>query len=426
MRFSFFVRRQWTGRSRTLAAALVAVAVLLCPTAARAQDAAPVASDDPFELGVERTREGRFDEALRAFLAAAAGGDDSARLQFNLGVVYYRLARYPDARAAFARAEVDPEMAELSAYNLGLVALAAGDRPLAARHFRAVAQTARSPSLRALAARALVTADGGRVVPASASLSVLRGRDSNVVVPVGAVGDVPTSIEDDFWEARAGWAVPLDGLLPGLGYRLSGVAIEYDEVGEGDLAYAEGGVEWRGPVSIALGASGFSVGDRGYQTSTDLRLARTMFEGETVRVVYEAAQSWLSARQDRARPLDGSRFAIGATFDVRQSALLWTVGLRRTINDRRAADFSPNQSAVTLRLRFLHGRLATRVWARYTAGFYPTQRQDRLSEFGADAALRVIGPCELVIEATRLDNRSNTPEFSYASERLYAGLRLRF
>lgn len=408
-----------------LAVGLAAALLLgLCPLIVQAAGAEP--GGDPFEIGVEQTRQGRFDEALEAFLAAQSGGDDSARLQFNLGVVYYRLARYADARAAFERAHRDAETAELADYNLGLVALAAGDRPLAARHFRRVAQSAGSPSLRALAARALAAADGGSVVPASASLSVLRGRDSNVVVPVGAVADLATSIRDDFWELRAGWAVPLDELWPGLGYRVSGLAIEYDAVDEGNLAYAEGGVEWRGPISLALGASGFSVGDRGYQSSTDLRLGRTVYESQRVRVVYEAAQSWLSARQEGARPLDGSRLAIGATFDVRQSALLWTVGLRRTINDRRSAAFSPNQSAATLRLRVLNGRLATRVWARYTAGFYPTRRQDRLSEFGADASLRVIGPCELVIEATRLDNRSNTSEFSYASERLYAGLRLRF
>lgn len=413
-------------RGQRLATLLVAAVLSLCPLSLWAQQQSASASEDPFELGVERTREGRFDEALLAFLAAAARGDDSARLHFNLGVVYYRLARHQDARMSFERAAQDPETAELSAYNLGLVALAAGDRPLAAQHFRRVAQTARSPSLRALAARALAKADGGSVVPASASISVLRGRDSNVVVPVGSVGDLPTSIEDGFWEVRAGWTVPLDVVLPGLGYRLAGLAIDHDEVGDADLAYAEGSVEWRGPVSLALGASGFSIGDRGYQTSTDLRLSRTMYEGQTVRVVYEAAQSWLSARQDRARPLDGSRFAIGATFDVRQSALLWTVGLRRTINDRRAAAFSPDQSAATLRMRFLRGRLSTRIWARYTAGFYPTRREDRLSEFGADAAFRVFGPCELVIEATRLDNRSNTSEFSYASERLYAGLRVRF
>lgn len=410
---------------RAAAAALLALITLLGPAPCGAQPA-PTSADGLFEFGVEQTREGRFEEALSSFLAAQAAGDQSARLYFNLGVVYYRLARYAEARGAFEVAVRDPETADLAAYNLGLVALAAGERELAARHFRRTAETARSPALRALAARALEKAGGGRVVPARGMLSVLRGSDSNVVVPVGAVGDLPTSIDDEFWEARAGWAVPLDALVSGLGYRLSGVAVEYDTLGAADLAYAEVGLDWRGPFTLGVGASAFSVGDHGYQSSTDLRLSLTVLESERARVVYELAQSWLSARQDRARTLDGSRLAVGAVFDLKQAPLLWTLGLRRTLNDRRAAALSPEQSAASLRLRYARGRFAARAWARYTDGKYPTERHDRLSEFGADVSLRVLEPLDLVLEATRLDNRSTASEFAYASERLYAGLRLRF
>lgn len=388
--------------------------------------AADAPSDLAFEAGIERTREGRFDEALEAFLAARAAGDRSARLHFNLGVVYYRLARLDEARTAFQQAARDAETADLATYNLGLVALAADQRNQAAQHFRQVRHEAREPALRALAERALDKALGRTAASGRGSLGLLRGSDSNVVVPVGAVGDVPTATRDTFWEARVGWAGAFSGELPGLGYRLSGVALEYDDVATANLGFMEAGLDWRGPFTLGADASVLTVGDRGYQQATDLRLSGAVYQDDAVRVVYEAAQSWLDALDARARALDGARLVFGATMDVQAPPLIWSLGLRRTLNDRRAAALSPEQTAFSLRMRYGRGRFAGRVWVRQTWSDYPTLRHDELSEYGADLALRLFGPCDLLIEATRLDNSSSEDAFAFTSDRLYAGLRLRF
>lgn len=405
---------------------MLALALTLVGGEGVAADAMEGAADSAFESGVELTRDGHYLQALRAFRAAEAAGDRGGRLQFNLGVVYYRLARHIEARAAFARAAQDPETADLAIYNLGLVALASGERARAARYFRQTAQQASAPALRALAYKALETTTGRGPAPRLGSLSLLRGTDSNVVVPVGALGDVPTSMRDNFWEVRSGWAGALGGALPALAYRLVGVTMKYDEVASADLGFAEAGLDWRGPLVLGVGASVLTIDDQGYQRSADLRMSGAVYDEGAVRVVYEAAHSWLEALDDRARDLDGTRLALGASLEIQQAPLSWNLGLRHIVDDRLAASLSPDQNTASLRLRYARGRWAARAWARYTDGKYPTTRHDRLGEFGGDLAVRVLGPCEVLIEATRLDNRSTAVEFDYASNRLYAGLRLRF
>lgn len=384
-------------------------------------------ADAAFDQGVALTREGRFEEALEHFQAARAKGDRSARLAFNLGVVLYRLQRYADARAAFEDAARFDETEDLAYYNLGLVALARGDREQAERWFRRTVEQAREPALRRLGARALSEALGLRAPsPARGSLAVLRGHDSNVLIPVGAISDLPTARDDPFWEARGGWADALGSQIPGLGYRVAGLAIEYDEVDVADLGVVEAGIDWHGPVVIEGAVGALLVGDGGYQRSLDLRLQASLLEGALLRVALDGGYTRLSPIDSRARDLRGSQYSVGASMDIGSTPWRLSLAYRRLENDRESEALSPDQDRALARLRLVIGRVVARAWARYTASDYPTGRDDRAAEIGADLALRLHPNWEWLIEATRLDNRSNVEGFDYETDRVYTGLRVRF
>jgi tetratricopeptide (TPR) repeat protein len=417
------------GMSGVWAAARIGwLAAGLCISLPFAAKAIQAPFERAFEDGVALTRAGRYDEALVQFLAAEKAGDQSARLYFNLGVVHYRLQHFEAARAAFARAAEDSETADLAQYNSGLVALAAGDNQEAARWFRRVAGQAGEPGLRALARRALDRAVGkaADTVAARGSLSVLRGWDSNVVVPVGSISDLPSSRRDQFTEARLAWAGALGGAVPGLGYRFAGLAIEYDDIQPGDIAALEAGIDWRGPILIDAGVGVLAVGDNEYQSSLDVRLQAPLIEVDSVRVSVDGGWSRLNPMDDRANGLEGSRYSFGASVEAGNRPLSVNFGYRHLINDRFAASLSPDQDRYSLRLRLALDRWIVRAWGRYMGSHYPTQREDQARDIGIDAAFRLHARWELLVEANRLQNRSSDSRFNYTTERLYSGLRFYF
>ncbi len=402
----------------------------LCLALPQAIGAAQQPSEQSFESAVALTREGRYEDALKNFLAAEAAGDHSARLYFNLGVVNYRLQRFDAARAAFAHASQDPETADLAEYNRGLVALADGDGKEATRWFRRVAQRAPEPSLRALAQRALARAEGRTRVaaepPRRGSLSMLRGWDSNVVVPVGAITNLPSLSRDEFTEARFAWVDALGDGIPGLGYRLSALAVEYDDIQVADIAALEAGIDWRGPILIDASLSMLAVGDNSYQHSLDVRLQAPVVDLDWLRVNADGGWSRLDPMDDRAKDLEGSRYSFGGSIDAGIRPLSLNFGYRHLINDRVAASLSPDQDRYTLRFRFALPRWVVRVWGRYVESDYPTDRQDEERDFGVDVALKVHPRLELLLEASRLQNRSSDSRYDYSTERISTGLRVLF
>lgn len=397
--------------------------VVLALLAVCAACASAMAASGPFEQGVQLTRDGRFAQALDQFLAARAAGDDSALLQFNLGVVYYRLGRLIDAREAFDRAATDPAAGDLARYSLGLVALAAGDAAEAARWFEHTARAASQPELRALAQAAL---DREAPVRTRRGLLVaLRGIDSNVVVPVGANVDVPSSIKDRYSELRSGWVDQLDGIIDGLGYHFNGVLVAYDEVRGADLAVVQAGLDWHGPVTLGVNTGLLAVDDSGYQRSYELRLLATPYDGERLRAGFELSTARLDAMDRRARDLDGQLHSGGLVFDGQVGRLTWNLSGRRSLNDRAARALSPIQDTLALRLRLAVDGGSLRAWARYVSSDYRTARQDEVTEFGVGMGWVLNADWDLLLEASEQTYRSSAPGFAFDAVRFYGGLRWR-
>jgi hypothetical protein len=411
-----------------LLAGLLGIAVLLASAPATGRAPSP-AADSAFEAGVALTREGQFEAALSRFLAAEAAGDRSARLYFNLGVVHYRLGRFDAARDAFGLAALEPETADLARYNLGLVAMAIDHRLEAMQWFGQVAREAQEPALRQLALVAQERVQGRSAdLPTDerGSLSLLRAWDSNVIVPVGTLSDVPSSRHDEFLEARALWSDAIGTNIEGLGYRVSGVAIEYDQVHEADVLAAEAAVDWRGPFLVEAALGAFAVDDKGYQRTLDVRLQVPVVARPWARLDADAGWSRYDPLDSRAAGLEGSRYAYGASLTTGRSSFNLSVGYRHLINDRFASALSPSQDRYHARLRHEIGRWSWRLWGRYTDSDYPSQRHDEASDWGLEIAWRLHRHWELLLEGSRLKNRSTDERLEYVSERLYAGMRLRF
>ncbi|MGQ0619985.1 MAG: tetratricopeptide repeat protein [Panacagrimonas sp.] len=386
-------------------------------------DAIPLS--DPFDEGVNLTREGRFQEALPLFLAAQRAGDDSGLLQFNLGVVYYRLQRFEEARAAFDRASADALTADLSHYNLGLVALAEGRDEEAVRWFRRTAEEARQPDLRALARAALDRSLGARE-GTRGSIAALRGTDSNVVIPIGAISDAPSSIKDRFWELRIGWADRLDSVLDGLGYRFNGLLVEYDDVQGANLGLTQVGVDWRGPITLEANAGALMVDDSGYQRSLELRMLATPYATDDFAATVELGAVRLDSLDARAQDAEGGQHSAGLSFDGRVSRLGWNLNGRRIFNDRESAALSPVQDAFGLRLRFSFDDWSARAFARYVDSDYRTERRDEFTEFGLGLSWSFATRWDVFVEGAKQRNRSTVDSITFSSDRLTGGLRLRF
>lgn len=384
---------------------------------------------DPFDLGVELTREGRFDEALTRFLDARREGDQSAHLDFNLGVVQYRLGQYDAARVSFDRASRDPQMADLARYNLGLVERAAGHPVAAKGWFEYTADHAGDPGLRSLA-RSALEMDRATAPPAPPSvqggLQVLRGRDSNVVVPVGAIADAPTSTEDEYWDLRAGLQGTLDRWITGLGYHLNTLWLSYDALDDADIGAAEIGVDWRGALSVELNASVLTVGDHGYQRSLDLQTRAPLWQGRLGTLELSAQAARLDALDLRAEPLSGYQYGAGLAHRLGTGALRLHTQYLHLENNRDDPALSPSQDRFDLSGLGRWSRWSLRLWARVINSRYEASRTDRVQDLGASLAYALHACCEILVEFARQENDSTATPFSYVSHRSSAGIRLQF
>jgi hypothetical protein len=218
----------------------------------------------------------------------------------------------------------------------------------------------------------------------------------------------------------------LGDAVPGLGYRISGLAVEYDEVQPADVAAAEAGIDWRGPVLLDGSIGVLTVGDNRYQSTIDLRVQAPLIDAEWVRFNLDGGWSRINAMDDRATALEGSRYSYGASADAGTRRLSVGVGYRHLLNDRVSSRLSPDQDRYTVRVRLALPRWVVRAWGRYVESDYPTEREDEARDYGVDVAFRVHPRWELLVEASRLQNRSTDARFDYTTERVYTGLRFQY
>ncbi|MHB8078140.1 MAG: VWA domain-containing protein [Candidatus Krumholzibacteriia bacterium] len=133
----------WRRRRGAAAAGAIALALLVLPVGGARAVPAPPGLRPPGAAEADRGRalyrEGRYEEALRAFTAARALNPDDPRLALDVGEALARLGRAGEAVDEFRRAAAGANGRDLRAeslYNAGTSLLAAGQTEAAAKALR--------------------------------------------------------------------------------------------------------------------------------------------------------------------------------------------------------------------------------------------------------------------------------------------------
>jgi len=96
-------------------------------------------NDDDTAKGTAAFEDGKWDEAVQSFDAAAKKHPRDARAQYNRGLALHKAGKNDEARQAFERAkelDTDGKLAAKIHYNLGNVSVAQGDKRAAVKEYR--------------------------------------------------------------------------------------------------------------------------------------------------------------------------------------------------------------------------------------------------------------------------------------------------
>ena len=220
------------------------IAVFFCyaifqATNANAQDN----SENYFSRGVEYSRNGNCDKALKQFTLANKTGMNDPKLHYNVGVCEYKLHHYTEAKQAFTKAGNSTEFTWLANYNIGLIEKAGNNPKLAEGYFRKVYEHTSDEKLRSLAGYQLgIQVDGGTEFKEKSwhvNTLASMGYDDNIVAPTL----LASSRGDSFINAL----VYASGLLGGtskngINAKLSAFVTRYNKVNFYDTNLFQAGI----------------------------------------------------------------------------------------------------------------------------------------------------------------------------------------
>jgi hypothetical protein len=183
-----------------------------------------------FSKGVEYSRNGDCEKALKEFKLASHGGMNEPKLHYNMGVCEYKLNHYPEAKRAFGKAGESKEFFWLAEYNIGLVEKAGKNAQLANTYFQNVYDHSPDSKLHNLAGYQLGlqgTGDNYNIHAWSSLFYTSFGHDDNIVDPLQQANNRGDSFFDAFI-----YATKLLGGTPkdGVNIRLGAFTTRYQQV----------------------------------------------------------------------------------------------------------------------------------------------------------------------------------------------------
>jgi tetratricopeptide (TPR) repeat protein len=126
-------------------------------------------AESALRRGNAEFRAGNFESALGYYSDALIFAEDSSLVFFNIGASHYRLGQYDEAARAFEAAAANPRLEAVAHYNLGLVARQQGNSAAARGWF----VRARDESTNAALSQR-----------AAAAIAEIDGRDAETIVPL--------------------------------------------------------------------------------------------------------------------------------------------------------------------------------------------------------------------------------------------------
>jgi tetratricopeptide (TPR) repeat protein len=374
-----------------------------------------------------------YANALASFEAAAAARLDGPAIHFNIGVAAYRLGHYDKARAAFERVALTPAMSGLAHYNLGLVALAQGEQSQAIDAFTRAYAESEDERIRGLA-RSQLEAIGTEAAPRGITWAAYGstgvGYDDNVTLTSGGQALGITREKDAYGDTLIAASAQLTDSL-----RLDADAswLNYASLDEFD--------QW----TLGLGAR-YRIATDPWTLDTGAQLGTTWVGGERFDMresVYVQATGQLATRLSlRARyrlsNVDGSsdypglaglRHEVSARVTHRGAAWTTSFAYGFEITDYHSAALSAMRHLISADVRApLSQAWAARASLAYRYSEYDdkTIGAEQRTEFGTGLEYAVNGRWTVALQYLFTDNESDTPEFTYRRNRVFAGVEATF
>ncbi|MFV1997146.1 MAG: tetratricopeptide repeat protein [Acidiferrobacterales bacterium] len=390
-------------------------------------------TETDFDLGQQAFGQKDFKKAAKYFERAGKNGMRRVSLFYNLGVTYYQLGDYEKAKLNFEIVARSNDMASVAHYNLGRVARKQRRSEAARKHFFLVLETSKDERLRRLARSNLAQLRSKQGIWTGA-VAAKTGYDDNVTAVSGAAKG-----ESAFLNV-SGYTQNLISGTRKNGVSISGdfSLLDYFSQNEDQSAIRLGVKRWtrwgkmptyyRGYIDTSTyrGSAYQNIlgleagGRRNLENGTSLRM-RYRFENiSSLNPAYDYLQGWRQRFRFEHRKRN--------TKAKKRRRYYYELEL----NDRQdktgpAESFSPIRNT----LRGTYYWAQSKTWdmtgdISYRHSAYPNlgtqSRTDQRFRFGFTVSKKLKKDLKLRIKYRHTTNNSTVTNYSYASNRIYAGI----
>ena len=411
------------------------------------------AQDNPesyFSRGVEYSRNGDCDKALKQFTLASQKGMGDPKLHYNIGVCEYKLHYFTEAKQSFTQAGNTPEFTWLANYNIGLIEKASGNPKLAESYFRKVYEHSPDKKLHNLAGYQLgIEIDGGAGLREKSwyrSALVSLGYDDNIVDPA----QLASSRGDSFINA----IIYTTGLLSGtskngINLKLGAFTTRYKQANLYDTNLFQAGIgktfsaaAWSN--EIALDVSQSTLGSNDYLRTMKLAILSEDRLNATDALMLRYGYSNIKALALQSAFLEGISHDAKVMWKTKNNGREIRLSYTLEINNRKDlangttfASYSPTRHAIEAKGMApiaanldVEGRLNYRISQYADANILSTGQQVKRNDDRLVAAIKIkrvfSKTFELNAEYSYTDNASNITPYSYQRNLYGLGLAMQF
>lgn len=342
---------------------------------------AGTSAEDFFISGVEKFKQGSYDDALIYFRNAKHNGYESAQLFHNLGVVYLKLGQLNKARENFIQTLRYPSIESLGHYNLGLVDLDQGNYGDAKARFKKVVQRGGNPALVALARKRLLQKNLSKIDIKNWTVlaRIGKGYDDNVNF---TPDDLDSNVDDAYTELLVYGSIMLTEKKPmGVGIDAYVYGVNYDDVNANNftqtsflLKFPMQYNKWK--IQPGITAQWLQYGGDGYQRINGFELKSKYFKSTSTQYLAKYTYEKMDSLAERFNFLEGSRQRLRLEHQYKQNAYKTKFYYELEVNnrtDRISQSYSPRRHSLSGSLSYeVNDSLSMNGNLKYRSSDYPT------------------------------------------------------
>ena len=402
-----------------------------------------------FSKGVEYSRNGDCEKALKEFKLASNNGMNEPKLHYNMGVCEYKLNHYPEAKRAFSKAGESKEFFWLAQYNIGLVEKTGKNAKLANTYFQNVYDHSPDSKLHSLAGYQLGLQAGGDNTDIYAWSSLINtsfGYDNNIIDPAQQVNNRG----DSYFNALI-YTTKLLGGTPknGVNIRLGAFTTRYQQVSVYNINQFQAGMKktfttgtWNN--ELAFDAIQSTLGNIDYLRTNKLSVSSEHKLNDTDTVKFRYSFSNIQSLNSQYIFLDGVNHKAKATWETRKKENEYHLSYALETNKRNNlntgttfSSYSPTRHSLEAKATtpianklFLEGSLNYRLSNYSDPNILATGQTINRSDSRATAGIKIkkeiSKKLEVYGEYNYTSNNSNISIYSYNRNIVSIGLNAQF